>query len=209
MPERHMAEDLAAFLRARYDEEEASAVARHAYICLIRDAPPGVDLWADKEKLADPARCTCGQKPVLLRLDMQRRLLDAHDIGRQEEPDFVPDCPECWQFPPCTTVRLLGVPYAGYADYQQVWAPMDHGRVMMAAVKIALWPDVATADGLAEARRITARHFSASTDQVARSTLVVLDAILPDATLDDEDRAKLDKARTVATRVALAAKPAT
>jgi hypothetical protein len=137
-------DDLAAFLRARWDCEETRAKAtesgddwRNAGGVLVdRD----VDGWnasanaayiatfqhtedADHAALWSPGK-------VLTEIAVRRRILDLHHVQdyRYEGEDVGLGCAECgyhaeysdrggW----CETARLLALPYADHPDYRQGW----------------------------------------------------------------------------------------
>lgn len=62
----------------------------------------------------DPAR-------VLVEVDAKRRIIAEHSTQKWSVGDRVHDCQ--WEGWPCTTLRLLALPYAGHPDYQAEWAP--------------------------------------------------------------------------------------
>jgi hypothetical protein len=131
-------DDLVAFLRARWDCEETRAKAtesgddwRNAGGVLVdRD----VDGWnaranaayiatflhtedADHAALWSPGK-------VLTEIAVRRRILerhsDQHDLLESSRPTVGCRCYDGW---PCTTLRLLALPYAAHPDYREEWKP--------------------------------------------------------------------------------------
>lgn len=92
---------LAEFLLARIDDDEA--------------------YWRGQSRLEV-------SRLMLAKLQVERRLVEMHSAtGRG---DFAPYCPTCDDTTPpsetvypCTTVRLLALPYATWPDYREEWRP--------------------------------------------------------------------------------------
>ena len=113
-------DDLAAFLAARLDEDEARAAASRSLReklddprrIISGDVRNGAE-YAWLETGADPAR-------VLREVAAKRLMLADHegvhrcDWGEHRGGDFGP----------CKQARLLALPYAGHPDYDEDWAPM-------------------------------------------------------------------------------------
>ena len=130
--------DLAAFLRARLDEDEATAKGTASSSPWTvsdvnddgtsdvesADAPDG--LWhgwvaghiagGDANHIArhDPAR-------VLLEVAAKRAILGWHPAERMRYID-ASRCPQCELTWPCPTVRHLAAVYQDHPDYRQEWA---------------------------------------------------------------------------------------
>lgn len=109
---------LAEFLLARIAEDEA--VARRGYG--IRDGLATVDFDEYGDVLV------IGTERVLAECEAKRRIVELHDsfygvcqacIG---SPPRVGDVvkPALW---PCTTLRLLALPFADHPDYREEWRP--------------------------------------------------------------------------------------
>lgn len=64
----------------------------------------------------DPAR-------VLREIEAKRRILAAHEREPMPKGDSA-DCAQCWGAVwPCSTLRLLALPFADRPGYQEGWAP--------------------------------------------------------------------------------------
>lgn len=135
-----MTDDLVAFLRAQFDDEER--VARYAggtggweLGACIDAAEPGTTEWqvcegrypvahvrgntrAGHVARHDPAR-------VLRDVEAKRAILNEHRPGRSFRDDGKPVCAQCRKSRtyPCTTVRLLALPYAEQPGYREEWKP--------------------------------------------------------------------------------------
>ena len=123
-----MTGDLAAFLAARLDEDEA--IARHAGSCDFYD---DVD---DSVPLADERNHILRHAParVLREVAAKRAILDVHSATypvTYPQPSGQPTCGVChaggWDWDPeqwpCPTVRALAAVYSDHPDYRQEWAP--------------------------------------------------------------------------------------
>ncbi|MEW2250411.1 DUF6221 family protein [Streptomyces sp. NPDC006975] len=135
-----MSEALVEFLRARLEQDEASAKAaspgpwrpsEESDEVLAVDgvtvadgfALSGRQLRATTEHIArhDPAR-------VLAEVGARRHLIELHQ-ERLEQGYGTDFCAECGfgevgrQYYPCQTLRLLALPYADHPDYQERWRP--------------------------------------------------------------------------------------
>ena len=137
-----MTDDLATWLRAQLDDDERlakTAGGEHPHWTTtdegdvtqvgtggsgyLANGPWGSSLFEVGEHIArhDPAR-------VLAEVDAKRRILDEHTCRC---PD--PDCQDCGACSgphhadpapaPCTTLRLLALPYAGQPGYRDEWRP--------------------------------------------------------------------------------------
>lgn len=146
-------DDLIAFLRARLDDDERiaqqargaewhdgcpQAIEHDECGCWIVENRPatgrvivvggesgGVLEAADAQHMIqqDPKR-------VLADVAAKREIIEAHPSGRDhhEGQDYCLECGPSWNGNqprgyPCTTIRLLALPYAGHPDYQESWKP--------------------------------------------------------------------------------------
>jgi hypothetical protein len=79
-----------------------------------------MDLWASRE-------LTPSGKRLMVECDAKRRIVEAHRWEEIDYEDGSPlcstDCEDCWQRPPCHTLRLLALPYADHPDYREEWRP--------------------------------------------------------------------------------------
>jgi hypothetical protein len=115
--------DLAAFLKARLDENETSAreaAVRGARWSAVKvdDEELGDAWWMHPPFEAhvrrhDPAR-------VLREVEAVRKLLGLHVPIEGVEP---PQCIVCLEYVPCDTLRFLAAVYSDHPDYRQEWAP--------------------------------------------------------------------------------------
>jgi hypothetical protein len=143
------AEALVAFLRARLDERETRATAADA---VQADPARVADLAGDDaadtvgilNRAAVAAHITDSDPQfVLADIAAKRQIIDAHQSLWQDEPPehLGPGCKTCsgevegW---PCTTLRLLALPYAGHPDYREDFRP--GGPDLDAAARSALRP---------------------------------------------------------------------
>lgn len=141
-----MTVDLVEFLTARLDEDEQTALAaspgpwrpgeEHDDVIAVDDitvaegfALSGRQLRATVDHIAchDPAR-------VLAEVDAKRRLVELHSTPHTVVDGFCveeggpcthrgeDECTLCGETP-CATLRLLALPYAGHADYDEAWRP--------------------------------------------------------------------------------------
>jgi hypothetical protein len=84
---------------------------------------------ADARHIArwDPARVLREVEIGRAEVDATRRILGDHPSD--DVPDR-PHCVRCGDWPmvpwPCTTVRVLALPYADHRGYQEEWRPYDH-----------------------------------------------------------------------------------
>ncbi len=128
-------DDLIAFLRARFDEDEASARTWEA-ACIHIEACHDTGDFLHRFR----------EERIVDEIDAKRKLLELHQPmpsgyrdGRYVHPDpGDPACAHCddlchcasgtrcespdapW---PCATVRLIALPYAGHPDYREEWRP--------------------------------------------------------------------------------------
>lgn len=128
-----MTNDLVAFLRARLDEDEQIARDPMAETWTKAESPSifvmgGGELVAETGAFAD-ARHIARHDParVLTEVDAKRRILKVHFRRRShdwDEPGVKGfDCAQCADRFPCTTLRLLALPYADHPDYREEWRP--------------------------------------------------------------------------------------
>ena len=132
---------LAAFLLARIAEDEADAPRIHDYDC---PHLAGIQFYGPDEPEAERG---CGRPArVLAECAAKRRIVELHKIevaafrayGGEEgvtfvEPDSFEDittrrwmCSTCHNIGddgPCSTLRLLALPYANHPDYDDSWRP--------------------------------------------------------------------------------------
>lgn len=138
-------DDLIVFLRARHDEEAALATEATQETTgrwTARTTANGDTLVEDDDgALILPTVRTQGvvqyqhiahQDParVLREIDAKRQILHLHrPVHRRSTGSgtaMSETCGICDHFPgqhPCLTLRLLSLPYADHADYQQSWRP--------------------------------------------------------------------------------------
>lgn len=78
-----------------------------------------------RARLDEDERDPGGWSParVLAEVDAKRRILAEHPW--RHEPDWPSgrQCRQCATEHPCTTLRLLALPYAGHPDYREEWRP--------------------------------------------------------------------------------------
>lgn len=62
---------------------------------------------------------------VLAECAAKRRIVEAHHWEEEWENGvrFASDCEDCWQSPPCHTLRALASVYADHPDYRVEWKP--------------------------------------------------------------------------------------
>lgn len=62
---------------------------------------------------------------VLAECAAKRRIVEAHHWEEEWENGvrFTSDCADCWQSPPCHTLRILATVYSDHADYRPEWKP--------------------------------------------------------------------------------------
>lgn len=121
--------DLVEFLNARYHEELAEAGK------LPEADDHAVDQWVIKfEETGDwdsYSYLRISKARVLAEVEAKRKLLDEHqDVndgscgtcvdGRWGYPTHGGSSPQQW---PCTTVRILALPYAEHPDHREEWRP--------------------------------------------------------------------------------------
>lgn len=131
--------DLVEFLRARTDEDEASA---------RQVASDYGDQWTSEgddrvrgsleyvDVLDGPGSPTeyiarHDPKRVLAEVEAKRRIISMHaESDFPHNPDDGPGdyswtarCDGCYETAPCTTLRLLASVYADHPDYRPEWAP--------------------------------------------------------------------------------------
>ncbi|MGQ4514236.1 DUF6221 family protein [Streptomyces sp. DW26H14] len=143
-------DDLLAFLRARLDEDEATARAASdgpwttwtgpirtwmtkgnlCHTVMTWDHPTGhapimTESWMDSRHIAEwhPAR-------VLAEVEAKRRILECHEPWTASNGDII--CGRCGREHidgrpgghfPCQTLRLLTLPDASHPDYREEWRP--------------------------------------------------------------------------------------
>lgn len=127
-----MTADLAAFLRARLDEDERTA--RHAFGGHNDDGPEWTEVSSGALSTGselhgigdsaitrhmerwDPAR-------VLADVDAKRRIIAEHPWRREPDWPSGRQCRQCATEHPCQTLRLLALPYAAHPGYRPESAP--------------------------------------------------------------------------------------
>ena len=123
-------DELVQWLRAQLEAERA--VQWHDLECEIHAHQDGGlrAAMATVEMLVKVpgAVCDCdGPARVLREIDAKRRLLALHHQleDAQEMLDFCATCDATGKYPeyPCTTLRLLALPYAGRPGYREEWRP--------------------------------------------------------------------------------------
>jgi hypothetical protein len=110
-------DDLASFLRAQWDAEEADA--RWS----LENAPAAHQ--------TDPNSMNFSPARVLAEVEAKRRILDKHAfvqtkaVGEGMRVVDVDVCRTCSNKHgvPCATVRLLALPYADHESYREGWKP--------------------------------------------------------------------------------------
>ena len=118
-----MTGDLAAFLAARLDEDEAQPWAVHDVTkcdALLYEEDMGA---AAHEHVCDceyPAR-------VLREVAAKRAILDlhgrSHECSTYDRDREVDHCTWCLHAEECSTLRSLAAIYGNHPDYRQEWAP--------------------------------------------------------------------------------------
>jgi hypothetical protein len=117
-------EDLVKWLGAQLDEDELEA--ERGY--LKADPLPDYDGW-DKSTTAGLPPAVAAR--VLREIDAKRQILDEHELV-PTAPGKEPGCAVCVATPswgpevvsgPCTTLRLLALPYADRPGYREEWRP--------------------------------------------------------------------------------------
>ena len=119
-----MSDDLAAFLRARLDEDETTVAAAEAF-----------DAWWPAHAVRHNSRSPVAAREAFMagwdasraralrEAAAKRSLLALHWPAPRPSPR-PPDCAECrppvW---PCDTLRALAAVYSDHPDYRQEWAP--------------------------------------------------------------------------------------
>jgi len=119
-------DDLAAFITARLDEDEAMANEVHKPRdcgCVDRDG----------EFSPDPVWCGCDYPARVLReVAAKRAMVKEHGPARPEQRRYAcasncTDDRNIIQAAPCTTMRLLAAVWSDHGDYRAEWAPGDLG----------------------------------------------------------------------------------
>ena len=109
-------DELARWLGAQFDEDEAEA--RRGY--LKAEPLPDFDGW-DKGTTAGLPPAVAAR--VLREIEAKRSLVAAHERRPMSKGDTA-DCAQCWGAVwPCTTLRLLALPFADTLGYQESWRP--------------------------------------------------------------------------------------
>lgn len=130
-------DDLIEFLHARLDDDERIARAatdgpwtiRFLGLHDLSTVVKGVELLAqlDGSRAASNSVHMAVHNParVLAEVDAKRRILEWH-IGQRDDKtpwgDPVVIC-YCGYDLPCSTLRLLALPYADHPDYRDAWRP--------------------------------------------------------------------------------------
>ncbi|MFC8491795.1 DUF6221 family protein [Streptomyces sp. NPDC057235] len=129
-PERLARSDILAFLRARFDEDFTDARAAkpgpwHADGGSVYATHPTDEVVTYTESADHIARHH--PKRVLAEVEAKRKLLELHREIEDPEAmqDFCYTCDVTGEYPeyPCTTLRLLALPYASHPDYRDTWRP--------------------------------------------------------------------------------------
>lgn len=136
--------DLVAFLRARLVAERAVAERIAARLVYPPDRElAGQSYWpmptvrrAAERSDEDAATLIGAFSParVLAEVDAKRRIIAEHPLIEASEPKVHPfpyGCETChfdreegvYGDGPCTTLKLLALPYADHPDYRQEWRP--------------------------------------------------------------------------------------
>ncbi|MER7500465.1 DUF6221 family protein [Nonomuraea pusilla] len=136
-------DDLTAFLRARYDEDERAATHARGTVPVRRPGDVRPFRRQDEQTL-DIYSAVFRPERILADVAAKRRILHEHaivhrEIGWLEDGDEdnaeIPVCRSCvpkhsWygsraDVPegPCRTVRLLALPYADLNSYREEWKP--------------------------------------------------------------------------------------
>ena len=123
---------LADFLRARYDEDAADH-----YPYQPSEVGDFTTPTSGCVHCGIPANTAGDRCRVLADVEAKRRIVDLHapfhvrtandglnwdyrGCGECSQPDGVADGETWW---PCTTLRLLALPYASHPDYDERWRP--------------------------------------------------------------------------------------
>jgi len=71
-------------------------------------------VWDDARQRRDLAEC-----------ESKRRIIELHQLEHSRTSVHCGECDEGHQYPswPCTTLRLLALPYADHPAYRSEWAP--------------------------------------------------------------------------------------
>ncbi|MFE6500757.1 DUF6221 family protein [Kitasatospora sp. NPDC057738] len=120
-----MTADLLQFLAARLDEDTAKAVPNLATRGLGDEGtyPDYRALSTSDTDAADAYLRTFNPRRILAEVDAKRRIIAEHPWRREPDWPSGRQCRQCATEYPCTTLRLLVLPYAGHCDYRPEWAP--------------------------------------------------------------------------------------
>ncbi|MFI7644087.1 DUF6221 family protein [Nonomuraea sp. NPDC049400] len=120
--------DLVDFIRARLDEDEriardADGISRDTLLDLYEDLIQSRPLDGQRRLFGIfIGRFTSGR--MLADIQAKRRLVDwhtdQHDLLASARPTVGCRCYDGW---PCTTLRLLALPYASHHEYRTEWRP--------------------------------------------------------------------------------------
>lgn len=109
-------DDLALWLTAQLDEDDAEA--RRGY--LKAEPLPDFDGWDNSTTAGLPPAVAAR---VLREIEAKRRILAAHEREPMPKGDSA-DCAQCWGAVwPCSTLRLLALPFADRPGFQESWRP--------------------------------------------------------------------------------------
>ena len=120
--------DIVAFLRARLDEDEAAARAIAEQVAASPDSSAEIGLAHPDLAIGDCPSYLGDYDPARVRADVEakRRIVAEHVCPC---PD--PDCGDCSACSgrhhadptpaPCTTLRMLALPFADHPDYDEAW----------------------------------------------------------------------------------------
>lgn len=120
-------DDLVQFLRARLDDDAATATAAGGGPWTDEEGFADVDPWfelptelANHALRHDPTR-------VLAEVNAKRRMVELHAKGHEcSTMDQTGEIDPCTWVPAgetCTTLDLLALPYADHPDYKDAWRP--------------------------------------------------------------------------------------
>lgn len=121
-----MTADLVKFLRDRYDEEAAEALAAEKRTTTTRRMIQGQ--WVE-DTIQPPEwrRSAWSPARVLREIEAKRQVLDLHrEIDDpQEMQDYCTTCEVTGDYPyyPCMTLRLLALPYSDRPGFKESWRP--------------------------------------------------------------------------------------
>lgn len=114
-----MSDELAAWLRVQLDDDEQEAQDALKRTTTTRRRVGGE--WVeDTVQPPEWRRSVWGPARVLRELDAKRKIIAEHDVYSRPLGERM-DC-QSYDFP-CTTLRLLALPYADRPGYREEWRP--------------------------------------------------------------------------------------